>query len=1248
MDPASATILFFLFLATEKAVTYAGGKVADSMTKPIWEALEEKAKWLAGKDDTAKRWQAFIIAFEETRKHLETQGRHPELAKQIAGILNQFDLKSLPDNQWLDELAIQLEKASLVSEKPDEFLMTELFGRVLPKGTSRAELSESVADFVSFFQDSLFVQPAYKEDVFKNKQWQKMREPRYDTRDRYIEQVIQYHENLDFVGIPELKDRQALRIEDIFITLQTEYEVRHNILNVGELDEDREFVAKKSFRVPALKEAIRRVNIGQALTDNQKIVVLGDPGSGKTTMLKYIILAYGENQIIKLGLIENKLPIFIRLYDYVAKRVECGKDGFSFTDYLQKYCADHLQLHLPPDFFAEALEKGECCVCFDGLDELGAAGIRREITLAVSAMANRYSRNRFIVTSRIVGYDDAPLDKNEFVHHTIQPLSDDDIKLFVEKWYKARERDIVVRRERTDHLVKTIMGEQRIKSLAANPLMLTIIALVHRIEAELPHERVKLYDKCVTTLVETWDKVRGIKTALRRRLLEKLAYWMHSQPGEKGRTREVREGNLRMKLIQFLQADPKLQMDDDQIRNEVENFITLVKTRSGLLVERGEGVYTFSHLTFQEYLAACDIEKRLAHSTDLIWEEIQPKLHNVYWREVHLLLLGTLNRFEEHNSVIVRKIYENPDYLEPVIHHNLFLCAQILSDYIEVDSILSTQIINDLIALTASNEITNENSLTALLSLKRFHQVMLGLLEVAKDKKTDVTIRWVATREILKLAPIGDVINLLLELVRDVDVYNYTRRMAILALYELEKGEEAVRLFLSIVLDNNLEMNARISAIEILGKLGSRDGELLNSLVKLSKDKRIDAGIRLASVESLIMLGYSANEVIVDLLQIGNDVRVKFYYRKSAGILLVSKGFFEGRQLLRSLAEDENLKGEYRKEAVEILMRFGYINDGLELVHMLVRDRNLSSETHEEIMVSLIGFRDEDKAARTLTVLASDNSIDYFLRAIAASGLIKLGRVEEGVRALFTLTENKMISANAYLETANSLLSLGYETQLVANMFASVNNFESLGWYKKEELANLFLKLGLINEAKKLLLDLAVNVSSKVSRQNQVQALIKLGFEDEIKRELFACARKKDVEPIFRINILEVMAELWDVNDLHPILLELASNKEVAESDRFKAVEILIKMKIDNINIVTTLLGIAGDSHLYYYVRYIAADALIKLGHIEEAGELLISLAQDMKNSQSSKEPEERSKEKNVSYLINRSLVELARYQYDQ
>lgn len=270
MDPASAMLLFVLFQAAEKAVGYAGGKIADSMGKPILEALEEKAKWLAGKDETAKRWEAFLQAFAETGKKLKAQGRHPELAKQIVEVLEQFDLKALPDNQWLDELAIQLEKASLVSEKPDQYLLVELFSRVLPNQVSRAELSETVSDFVTVFQDVLFAQPAYQEAMFKRAQWQALRKPRYDTRERYLAQVIEYNENLDFVGIPELKDRQALRIEDVFISLQTDVEAPDRERTPKITQE----MVEKNIRayIKDLKpKVVRRLSINQSLSESKKM-----------------------------------------------------------------------------------------------------------------------------------------------------------------------------------------------------------------------------------------------------------------------------------------------------------------------------------------------------------------------------------------------------------------------------------------------------------------------------------------------------------------------------------------------------------------------------------------------------------------------------------------------------------------------------------------------------------------------------------------------------------------------------------------------------------------------------------------------------------------------------------------------------------------------------------------------------------------------------------------------------------------
>jgi predicted NACHT family NTPase len=364
---------------------------------------------------------------------------------------------------------------------------------------------------------------------------------KYATRDDYLAQIIDRHQDLEFVGIPELKDRQALRIEDVFIHLQAEregdFEADQELLEAYRQAEERgdketlthlREIRNRIVHGPAVKS---RLNIRDTLRENQRLVILGDPGAGKTTLLKYITLASAQGQSSKLGplgLTEDRLPIFIRLYDYIAKRPERSDKGFSLVDYLYVQARENLQLTLESGVFESELERGNCCVCLDGLDELGGAGLRREVTNAVASLANHYPRNRFIVTSRIVGYEEAPLDKREFVHHTVLPLTDDDIREFVKKWYAAREKSPASARERVEHLTKTIMGEPRIKSLAANPLMLTIIALVHRIEAELPHERVKLYDKCVTALVETWEKVKGLTVEdrerphykYRRRLLE--------------------------------------------------------------------------------------------------------------------------------------------------------------------------------------------------------------------------------------------------------------------------------------------------------------------------------------------------------------------------------------------------------------------------------------------------------------------------------------------------------------------------------------------------------------------------------------------------------------------------------------------------------------------------------------------------------------------------------------------------------
>src|SRR3972149_789794 len=146
MDPASALLLFTLFQATEKVIGYAGGKVADAMGLPIWEALEDKARWLAKNDDTAKRWRAFEAAFTEAQSRFEATAPNLNVAQHVSAVLANLTLDSTTDREWLSYLVPTPEKASVLSEKPDISTIAELIRAALQHKSesppSRADLAD--------------------------------------------------------------------------------------------------------------------------------------------------------------------------------------------------------------------------------------------------------------------------------------------------------------------------------------------------------------------------------------------------------------------------------------------------------------------------------------------------------------------------------------------------------------------------------------------------------------------------------------------------------------------------------------------------------------------------------------------------------------------------------------------------------------------------------------------------------------------------------------------------------------------------------------------------------------------------------------------------------------------------------------------------------------------------------------------------------------------------------------------------
>lgn len=102
-------------------------------------------------------------------------------------------------------------------------------------------------------------------------------------------------------------------------------------------------------------------------------------------------------------------------------------------------------------------------------------------------------------------------------------------------------------------------------------------------------------------------------------------------------------------------------IDEDIAEDDANQFVDFIQKRVGILVERGHGIYSFVHLTFQEYFAACDISKRYISNLDEMWKLIEPKLIDSRWNEVMLLLIGKLAEYDEPLKDILGRIIDKND-----------------------------------------------------------------------------------------------------------------------------------------------------------------------------------------------------------------------------------------------------------------------------------------------------------------------------------------------------------------------------------------------------------------------------------------------------------------------------------------------------------------------------------------------------------------------------------------------------------
>ncbi len=455
------------------------------------------------------------------------------------------------------------------------------------------------------------------------------------------------------------------------------------------------------------------LTVATALARYRRLVIVGDPGGGKTTLLSYLTLTYARTlrdgapwMKERLNLDEaGCLPIFLPLRDVGRhlkdKHPDPGPDGPALLlDYLHQYYAKQ-NIPLPESFFAAALEKNAGVLLLDGMDEVADPALRQRVARLIEKFVVRYPDNRFVVTSRKVGYESAARIGAEFGLAEVREFTAAQVRQFVQDWTRAVEATLAggetdaskrIAEAEAGKLIASIESTPRVAELAVNPLLLTVIALVHRYRAKLPERRSELYEEAVEVLLVGWDEAKGLptQTALgslqldagdRRSLLAPLAFWLHEK-----RQREIELADLRTLLLpefekltgsgNVMPAKAGIQRVSGMAAKAVDDFLHLINERSGLLIERGIGQYAFAHLTFQEYLAA----RALADRADALGYTLS-RLADGWWREVVLLEAGYLSgQGKRRVSELIRAIMNADAKTEPEPHHHLLLAAECLFD----------------------------------------------------------------------------------------------------------------------------------------------------------------------------------------------------------------------------------------------------------------------------------------------------------------------------------------------------------------------------------------------------------------------------------------------------------------------------------------------------------------------------------------------------------------------------------------
>jgi hypothetical protein len=458
---------------------------------------------------------------------------------------------------------------------------------------------------------------------------------------------------------------RPFRLEDLYVPLEVESTTAQEAKSIDEPQTGDPAPSEDDLPAP-----VKRRSVGSVLQTDAHIAILGAPGSGKSTLVKRLAVAYGDRR--RLNASEDGLPEGT----WFPLVIRCRHMGFSVERPISEIIRDGFLRTERPELVEEfiqligtQLRAGNILLLIDGLDEIPTTRARSSFVSQLRTFLARYPGIKLVLTSREVGFRQvAGVVYSICSVYKVAELSESSITTLVKAWHREVVGSGADVEFKANQLASVIVHTDRVRRLAVNPLLLTTLLLVQRWVGQLPRKRTVLYQKAIEVLLMTWN-VEGHDPIDLDEALPQLGYAAYRMMISKKSSVSAAELS---QLFQDARRDLPELLAYSVIT--VNTFLARVEERSSLLILSGyrviDGallpVYEFKHLTFQEYLAAQALVNRWLPAREQgrsLFDLLEPILENADWSEVVRMAAVLAGRID--GTRVVERLISLSDEYQP-------------------------------------------------------------------------------------------------------------------------------------------------------------------------------------------------------------------------------------------------------------------------------------------------------------------------------------------------------------------------------------------------------------------------------------------------------------------------------------------------------------------------------------------------------------------------------------------------------